>query len=238
MKCVMNWFSLMPDEEDKWLRLSTFLSSVRNCKVGKNTAIQDWYMGLPSQYRIQTKSGSFDCDKVEVPVMESLLLSIQSVVSSQFSPESFFMKKVCGTPQDEDLEQAAHQIQFVRGLIGDKVGLSEGPRFDINAGCISRNVLGLPLQDILDAYYRGITMDGFLPLLMTAFNRHVKAEAEEEVLPIYKGLKEIFEDDIELMLESDDDYKVQGVNEAGMVHLLKRVGILEEQDLNDIINMN
>ena len=232
LKCVVRHFMDMESSDKKWLQLATFFAGVRACDVGKNTAIQDWYMGLPSKKRIQAKSSSFDVDNELQPALCALRDTIQSVVSSQFSPESLFMKKICG---ENDIKQAAHQIQFVKGQIGDKVGLSEGPRFDINAHTIYQSILRMTPQEMIQLYYEHIKVESIVPLLVSTFNRALVQSdgldkgVHDSIVAMFPGNKSgrflSYED-----IEGTEGWFVSGINEAGMIQLLthKSVGIFEE----------
>jgi len=204
MRCVTNYFIHMDDGEAKWLRLCQFIAGVRGCLYGRDTAIQDYYIGLPSQFRLKTMgtNKTFDHDKREAPAMAALFSAMQSVVSMQFSPESGFMKEVCGVQIfDSEFDYAAHQINWMKGLIGDRVGLSEGPRFDIHVGTVNKLIRERPLQQVMEMYYQRLELQPIVTLMHTAFNQlFAKAEArrrseekQEGEPSIYQSVLHIFE---------------------------------------------
>jgi hypothetical protein len=207
MRCVANYFLNLADGDSKWIRLCQFLAGVRGCLYGKDTAVQDYYMGLDTRFRLKTMAPEhgFDFDLRQLTAVTSLFHAVQSVVSMQFSPESKFMREVCGIHvTDQEFEYAAHQIIWVKGLIGDKVGLSEGPRFDIHAGTANRLVLERSLQEVMEIYYNGIELKNIIPLLRTAFNNLLLKEAEmraklrqqgenDQGVSIYSSMKHMFE---------------------------------------------
>jgi hypothetical protein len=208
MKCVASYFLSLPDSEETWLRICQFLAGVRGCMYGKDTAIQDYYMGLDSSFRLRTLAANkdYDFDLRQVPAITALFNAVQSVVSLQFSPESKFMREVCGVVvADAEFEFAAHQIIWVKGLIGDMVGLTEGPRFDIHAGTANRLILARTLQEVMEIYYDRLEMNQIIPLMRTAFDRLLVKDLErrqairaggvkgEDDRSIYGAMQHIFE---------------------------------------------
>jgi hypothetical protein len=208
MKCVASYFLSLPDSEETWLRICQFLAGVRGCMYGKDTAIQDYYMGLDSSFRLRTLAANkdYDFDLRQVPAITALFNAVQSVVSLQFSPESKFMREVCGVVvADAEFEFAAHQIIWVKGLIGDMVGLTEGPRFDIHAGTANRLILARTLQEVMEIYYDRLEMNQIIPLMRTAFDRLLVRDLErrqairvggvkgEDDRSIYGAMQHIFE---------------------------------------------
>jgi hypothetical protein len=193
MKCVANYFLSLEDGEPKFLRICQFLAGVRGCLYGKDTAVQDYYMGLASEFRLKTMVANqdFKYDMRHMPAVTALFNTVQSVVSLQFSPESKFMREVCGVHvSDSEFEYAAHQIIWVKGLIGDKVGLTEGPRFDIHAGTANRLVLARTLQEVMEMYYERLELHQIIPLMRIAFDRLlVKDRERREAAALIDGEK-------------------------------------------------
>ena len=119
----------------------------------------------------------------------------------QFAPDSVFMKKLCGVAEGHSIEEVAHQIIWAKGLIGDKVGLSEGPKFDINAGTINQLILVRSLQEIMEMYYEDLELQHIIPLVKTAFDRLLTTDQKSRVTAtnpknassIYSALQEIYE---------------------------------------------
>ncbi len=235
MKCVISHFMSLPDENNKWIRICQFLSGVRACAGGMNTAIQDYYMCLTPVYKLRSLSGFLEYDFHEMPAITALLNAMQSVVSMQFSPESMFMKEVCGVFPGQNLDQAAHQIIWVKGLIGDRVGLTEGPRFDINAGTINQLILTKSQQEIIELYYNRLELKHIIPLMKTAFDRLMVDDKS-----IYNALmvmcdkvktpegKEDFQSWI--VTRYDDENDIIGetvITERGMVQVMTKVGMLD-----------
>lgn len=235
MKCVANHFISLPDGDSKWIRICQFLSGVRACAGGMNTAIQDYYMCLTPSFKLKSVSGCLDYDFHEMPAITALFNAMQSVVSMQFSPESIFMKEVCGVLPGQNLDQAAHQIIWLKGLIGDRLGLTEGPRFDINAGTINQLILTKSLQEVLELYYNRLELKHIVPLMKTAFDRLMKDDKS-----IYHALmsmcekvkvpdgKEDFLTWIDTRYADEDDVIGETViTERGMVQVMTKVGLLD-----------
>jgi hypothetical protein len=255
LKCVINHFLNMPDGYTKWIRICQFLAGVRACEGGMNTAIQDYYMGLTPDFKIQTKSGCYDYDKNQMPAVLAILHGVQAVASMHFSPESIFMKQLCdASGEGQHIDQAAHVIIWLKSLIGNCVGLSEGPRFDVNAAMVPAKVQEKSLQEVMELYYKRLELKQLVTQWTTAFNRIMVAdsaarqakerkedEGEEEVRSVYSGLQHIFEKykvhheeekfftwiDTQFA-DADDCFGQTVITERGMIRIMTHVGLLEE----------
>jgi hypothetical protein len=240
LKCVVNYLIHLTDEREKTQRMCQFFAGVRNCGMGQNTAIQDYYVRLPDDYRIRAQGGVFDRNPMELPAMKALYHVLQSVISSQFSPESLFMKKICGIQAHEEIMQAAHQINYMKGLIGDKVGLLEGARFDINAQYIYENILNIPLQDMMQMFYEHVELGSVVQLIKSSLDRLLLAEMKSDERPIYKAMikihnsyanKDSFDTWVDYKLLDDEETVVlEGMTTRGVMRLMQHGGILNEVD--------
>lgn len=240
LKCVVNYLMHITNEREKTQRMCQFFAGVRNCSMGQNTAIQDYYVHLPDEYRIHSKGGIFESNGAELPAMKALYHVVQSVISIQFSSESVFMKEVCGIKTHEEIIEAAHQINYMKGLIGDRVGLLEGARFDINSQCIYESILEMPLQRMMQMFYEHVELKPIVAMVKSSLDVLIKAETGSGHVPIYEALMKIHNsyaktDTIESWIEYrvlDDDvtFVPEGISQRGVMRLMQHGGILNEID--------
>jgi hypothetical protein len=241
LKCVINFISQMQEEttdgtQNKWERFQTFLSLVQGCGPGKETAITDWYMGLPGAFRMKIKEGSFECRREFLKGYSALQEVIQSVISSRFTPEGVFLRTLCKISDEDEIEQAAHQILYLTNLLRRAVGLPGRPTYDPYAECVYHALLDLTRQQGIERFYEELSMQNILDLMQLTFNRICLADLNNGQTGLYAGFLKILEDkldpsiDFEAFIEGcfefNDDLKITGITQEGLVHLLTHMGML------------
>jgi len=238
LKCVLSYYSSIPDLTVKTQRLCQFLAGVQHCATGQDTAIQDHYIALPEHCRIRSQMGALmQFSTYQIPALTAMHAALQTVVSSRFSPESLFMQEVCRTG---DIAQASHNINYIKSLIGDKVGLSEGVIFDINAQCIYPHLMALSMQEVMQVYYKHMDLNNLALLVKGTFDSQIRAEDKQSRGAIYNALNKICEgmklpqEDLESWVEmkevSDIDYVFDGITPRGVVRVMQHTGILDPME--------
>jgi hypothetical protein len=250
LKCALRYLSQIQDETYRNQRLCQFFAAVRNCGRGQDTAINDYYLGLPNRFQIQAKTGVLadNLDSDSLPAMMALYNAMQKVVSMQFSADSVFMKQICGVQPHENIVEAVHQIFYMKGLIGDRVGLCGGPRFDVNANVIYQRILDLSLQQMLELYYEHVELGQVVTLVHGVLNQLIMAETDRGPESLMRsGLAHVYETmKVNRMLRADECYdtwvsfsfkneddmdgQLDHITERGVMRLMQHGGILDEVD--------
>lgn len=238
LKCVMSFLNGIQDSTEKIQRLMQFFAGVRFCETGHDTAVQDYYVNLPVQNRIQSTLGTFEGTGLRYPALRLLHSALQSVISSHFSPEARFMKELCEVEADGEISQAAHQILYAKGLIGDKVGLTDKPKFDIHSGVVNRTLYNASLMYVLGLYYENFNLDSFMIRLLEKMNSLLKECSPDQKRDIHMALADLhsslkledYSKWVSFNFVDDEDYEgeLDQIHMRGLVRLLLSIGIVRD----------
>ncbi len=232
LKCILKNYLNIIVTDIRLKLFANFLLSVQNCTVGQNTAIEEIYCSLPPKARLHAHVDNIWSKDNTRKALQILGQAIERVSMEHFSEGSTFVRMASGL--DPKMQrQAAHQVQALRGLIGDYVGLPSELKFDMNAPLIEESILRASCEDLVKLFYEHNKLETMLPALKRTINEEIIS-----LLPrdneIYAHFVNIYGDQIEdriiMVYENEEDLigKFQGLSDNGIIGLLKHVNILEE----------
>jgi len=243
LKCVVGNLIHLPDHM-KWRDLARLLSSARFCGVGKDGAIQDFYNGLPPEKRMKLlacrslENGTIpkwsidQYDEQQKPAWKIVHTVMQEYISNLFSSEAGFMRGLCDINSEEtEINQAIHQMMYVKNLVGDLVGLNrKSVEFDFYIGWVYPKIKEMSQQEMLETYYMYFNIENFLKFMCTKVSVCLKNEmairGEYEIKPIYRGFKEILNGTLHDSMELEDDFTTfKCITRTGMIHILKKANV-------------
>jgi hypothetical protein len=191
-------------------------SNIKNCDVGQSGDISELYTHLPAAFKLRVISGEIASSQ-ELEKAHTLLKSwIQEIIEQTFDHNDALMKRMCGT--NEIIEQHAHQALYLKNLLGEDLGLSLKPRFDINANMLYVKLLDYSKEEALRIFYDAILIDNaFLKALEAKINTAVMTTDAYLVLEILKK-------------EGDWIHDGEGmrITPKGVLRLLLSLGVLKE----------
>jgi hypothetical protein len=235
LKCILHSYQEMEGSDNKWISLAAFLSSIRGCQAGQESAIEEIYFDLPPQSRLKDKVDDSWVKASNTKALQILSNSLQRISMNLFSDGSLFVKKVCGVHEKNDVLQASHQVQALRGLIGNKVGLPSQLKFDLNAELIYKSILKTSSQDLIKEYYQIIDFPVFTLLLKNIINEEIISRSQQDK-GLYPSFMQLFDDEVHECMEikyhsvNGADAELQVLTNKGVTSLLKRSRIIEEND--------
>jgi hypothetical protein len=168
-----------------------------------------------------------------LPALTTLSNALQSAVSIQFSAENRFLRALC---REDAVVQSSHQINYVKGLIGDQVGLSEGTKFDINAQVINQHLLGISRQETLETYYSHMDLNNVIALVKGSFDSQIKTQDKAGRTALYGSLRKINEamkldersDHIGLWIEENEEtFAIEEISTRGVIRVMQHAGLLD-----------
>jgi hypothetical protein len=239
LRCVLSYLTHLPDETDRVERLCRFLAFVRNCDLNQNNAIQLSYMELPRECRMRANRDIAQTDEAELPALRALYEAVQSVILSHFSAESMFVRLACEAQVDEDIEQTAHQTDYLKSAAGDLVGLPDATKFDVNGQVIEPSLLKMSRSEMIHLYYKHFSLDHLLKSVKTALDSQICEQNVSGKHTLYPSLICVqrnkfphvsMESWTEVMYENDDDWagRTTGVTPLCVMQMMTREGLLDE----------
>jgi hypothetical protein len=239
LKCWVNHWMRLDDTLAKWTLLCRFITTMGNagiCSVGKNATLHGFYKALPKNFRLQSLVDAFDAEREDAALIQTLYDAVQKALEGTFDEDGLFVKRACfhreGTPEtymNLSVEQPVHQLRWLKGEVGDLLGLAGGPQFDPYSQVIQNLLLEKSLQNILQDYLIVFDPKAFVQSVQLHFNMALRKEFAGHKIPLSGGLHKAFGNQLLDYCElGDDEITITGLNVTGITQLLIQAGVLKE----------
>ena len=209
---------LLSEQEEAFLAM---LASIKHCRIAKGDGVNKYYIhALPENRKLLA------CSHDELPpvIVNALINSIESICVC-ITP---FMRKLCCIGAKESYREGSgvHQETYIKNLLGDVMPLNNLIVFDtFTQNILYEPLLALSKQEVVKALFVYLRPSQVVSSVRCAIN---KALAQKD--PPYVELHKILDD----TSNPQDCWSVNGdcvtITELGTIHLLEKLGILENEN--------
>lgn len=234
-------------------RLVQILLNLRNCNTGQNTDLEELYNNLPVDFKYTVTSNLFDWDYISADERRGYSFLMQTVgegAFQAFGENNALMRRICGLPESGlneegkpiNIAELTHQTKYVLNFIGRDVGANHPDSFPHNAELFYEHMLSFEKTPLIKMYYDYIWESGsMIDFFRRKINEAVKpldtnTSSNSSSSPATGGLFTAIDSlrpghmSVSDMWDVDDETYVTTLTDEGLVALLLKAGILQENE--------
>ncbi|MDP3533591.1 MAG: hypothetical protein Q8S31_09940 [Alphaproteobacteria bacterium] len=241
LKCILHNLSQLETKDGSDAKLSTqemaivkTFASILNCSTGRDGAINEAYLQLDNEFKLQTMSKNIfdsiamDRNLATTPkACEFLYGTLNGLVENMFSGTNDLMLDICKEGTIEDIKEPVHQGLYLRNLIGDLVGSWHRVKFDLHAQLYYTPLLALLRQEALELFYKHAhaSLRGLIQIVQTKINNQINAL---DGAALYCEFFQLLGEDVSSFELDEKDAPM--ITLDGTIKVLVQIGALEEDD--------
>ncbi len=200
-----------------------FSESIQNCRTGKQHGIYEVYQNLDSRYKyslpiLEVKDSSHST------AYEFVRDVFIDYLSSLVNSPSEFMEEVTGFSGVNLTAQFVHQSMYVKNLLCSHISLPHQLEFDAYTGCISNELLGKTLDQVLRVFIDFISIQ----TLIQKIRDQIQSFPLEKRRALFNSINALLDPKVALedVWHLTDQAEPGGLTIQGAVALLKATSIL------------